>query len=71
MLWIVIWKSSFYFPFYISALIDCDDNGNNCCEYGYGGSCDMNGGQKFSDFIFGATMTRGIFGGGGKCGFFK
>lgn len=37
----------------------------------YGGSCDMTGGQKFADFIFGETVARGIFGGGGKCGFFK
>lgn len=58
-------------PSYIISMKDCDDNGENCDEYGYGGSCDMNGGQKFADFIFGETVARGIFGGGGKCGFFK
>jgi len=39
-----------------------DKNGN---PYSIGGVCDMNGGQKFADFIFGQTVARGIF--GGKC----
>jgi hypothetical protein len=43
--------------------------GDNIPDYirskNYGGACDLSGGQKFADFIFGETVSRGIF--GGKC----
>ena len=51
-------------PSYISSMKYCDNQGN-CDDYGYGGSCDMNGGQKFADFLFGETVAKGVF--GGKC----
>lgn len=46
-------------PFYIKSKKDSDD------DPGYGGSCELNTGQKISDFIFGDTITRGVF--AGKC----
>lgn len=50
-------------PPYIRAMKNC--NNGKCDDYGYGGSCDMNSGQKFADFLFGDTVAKGLF--GGKC----
>ena len=48
-------------PEYIRKMRYSDDDDGA----GFGGYCNMNGGQKFADFIFGETVARGVF--GGKC----
>jgi hypothetical protein len=50
-------------PEYIRKMSRPGDDGID--GIGFGGSCDMNGGQKFADYIFGDTVARGVF--GGKC----